>query len=264
MTIGQGDVIAFTLRQDATEDELEQGMKRPVHIAGLLAYIGLNDTALPAGGTVNQIIKNTAPGEGEWDDEVTGLPAGGSIGQIIKNTAPGDGTWQDEGIGLTDKISWYISLSGSTAAQFKLVGEHRVIASGQVADYATDFSVGNQHASVVVNSITTGGTIIITGVAVSESTAVPVATTENIVVDTSADQHYQTTNKWLEITNIDVSGTTNINYDIEVVGYLDMGNRDFTITGIRAEFRSGGSNADIAVRIRKVQDDGSGKMALAR
>jgi hypothetical protein len=116
---------------------------------------------------------------------------------------------------------------------------------------------------ILINSITTGGNITITGTSVSEVTAVPVAgDTEVITVDTTSNQYYQSDKKWLEVTNIDVSALTSPNYDVGVVGYIDIGNRDFTLLGSRAEFKTSGTTADIRFRVRKVQDDGAKKMSL--
>lgn len=51
---------------------------------------------LPEGGEIGQIIVNTGPGEGEWQDAPAGsLPEGGTIGQVLTNTGPGAGEWAD-------------------------------------------------------------------------------------------------------------------------------------------------------------------------
>jgi hypothetical protein len=125
-------------------------------------------------------------------------------------------------------MSWHDDLSGVASSTLYLTGEFREIANTQSGDYATDFGVVNQHVYIYVDDITTGGDIVITGTKVGESDGIPVAGTETITVDTTVDQYYQTDAKWLEVTNIDVaSGTiTGIDYDVGIIGYLDMGNRD--------------------------------------
>lgn len=149
---------------------------------------------------------------------------------------------------------------------FPMVGTLREVGSGETGDVATDFPVSNQHAYIYVNSITTGGDIIITGTSLSEGTAVPsAADTETITVDsTSVNQYYQTSKKWWEITNIDVSSgdITGINFDYGVVGYPDMGNRNFKIIGYRCDAYAQGNSPDFSIIIYKVQDDGNGKMSL--
>lgn len=50
---------------------------------------------LPEGGEIGQVVVNTGPGEGEWQDPPAALPSGGTIGQVVTNTGPGAGTWQD-------------------------------------------------------------------------------------------------------------------------------------------------------------------------
>lgn len=156
-------------------------------------------------------------------------------------------------------------LTGVVDAVFPMVGTLREVAAGETGDVATDFPVSNQHAYIYVNSITTGGDIVITGTTLNEGTAIPSAgQTETITVDTSTGQYYQTNKKWWEITNIDVTSGTivSINYDYGVVGYPDMANRNFKIIGYRCDAYSSSDNADFTIIIYKVQDDGSGKMSI--
>jgi hypothetical protein len=163
------------------------------------------------------------------------------------------------------QLTWFIPMSGVTDAEFIVTGELREVANTQSANYVTEFSAGNQHIYIYVDAVTTGGVITITGTSVSESTAVPVASdTEVITIDTTADQYYQSSKKWYDVQSIVIDGgdITGLDYDIGVVGYLDMGNRDFEILGYRAEFRSVLNTADIGIHIEKIQDDGSGKMSI--
>ena len=192
---------------------------------------------------------------------------GGSKLTTLDTIAAGAGTIPSVNLPseLTDIhiLSWFIPMTGVTDTQFTVTGELREVANTQAGDYATDFGVGNQHVYIYVDDITAGGDIVITGTSLSESTAVPVpADTETIVVDTSVDLYYQSDKKWLEVTNIDVSATTGIDYDIGIVGYIDLGNRNWRLEGFRAEFRVSSDTGDIRFRIRKVQDDGSKKMSL--
>jgi hypothetical protein len=165
---------------------------------------------------------------------------------------------------LVQSISWHQELSGVSSASLYMTGEFREIDNTLSADYATDFGVVNQHVYIYVDDITTGGDIVITGTKVSESTGIPVAGTETITVDDTVDQYYQTDAKWFEVTNIDISSgaITGIDYDVGIVGYLDMANRDFTVVGLRAEFEAGNALADVGIRVRKIQDDGGGKMSI--
>jgi hypothetical protein len=110
--------------------------------------------------------------------------------------------------------------------------------------------------------------MVVTGTSLSESTAVPVlGDTEVIPITVAGGQEYQTSKKWLEVTSIDVtSGTiTGINYDIHNVGYTDIGNTNFKITGYRVEAlaaQAGGSAIDMTFIIEKIQDDGSSMMSV--
>lgn len=157
-----------------------------------------------------------------------------------------------------------INVDGVTSTKYIWLGEQRTESSGATGDYATDFSLDNQHLYLYVNSITGTGVVTITGTSISESSGVPTTSdTETITLDASTSQYWQTDKKWLEITNIDIpAGVTAINYDIGVVGYLDMFNIDFKITGLRVDMQSSGVNSNLSIRIIKIQDDGGKKMSV--
>lgn len=181
----------------------------------------------------------------------------------------GDGVWKSKQKNIENaaKSSLYFSfpLSGVVDNNITVLGTLNVVDTAETGDYTTDFPVSNQHVSILVNSITTGGDIVITGTSLDESTATPVTgDTETITVDTSTGQYYQTTKKWWEITDINITGgaITGINYDILNVGYYDSGNGNFKIIGYRADMRAQANNSDITVKFTKIQDDGSGKMSL--
>ncbi len=162
-------------------------------------------------------------------------------------------------------ITFRDALDTITTAPHYLTGEYREIANTLSADYATDFALANQNLYIDVITVTTGGDFVITGASVDESTGVVTdADTETITITDTNATVYQTNKRWLEITNIDMSTGTiaTIDYDIGVVGYLDLGNRNFTVTGFRAEIEANGATPDIQIRIRKVQDDGLGVMQL--
>lgn len=169
---------------------------------------------------------------------------------------------------VTQTLSFeaYPDQSGSPTEMF-FTGDRSTELSSQTGDVSTAFGVRNNHVVILVNSITTGGDIVFTGTSLSETTAVPVTSdTETITVDTSTAQYYQTTKKWWDISSIDItSGTiSNINYDVLVVGYADVGNRNFVIDGYRVEALAGssGNSTDMTFIIEKVVDEGSGKMSF--
>jgi len=146
-----------------------------------------------------------------------------------------------------------------------ITGELRTVATGETTDYATDFAVGNNHIYLRVATLIGSGDITITGASLSESTAVPViGDTETITVDAAgADVYYQSAKKWWEVTNIDIpAGITSITYDIGVVGYSDVGNTDFKITGYRLDSTSQGVSSEVRFRLIKIQDDGGKRMSI--
>ncbi len=150
-----------------------------------------------------------------------------------------------------------------------LTGINEIIKEARFDNILDDerFGVQNNHIVIKVINITTGGDIKISGTSISESTAIPVSDdSETITVDNSTNQLYQTTKKWLEITEVNItSGTiTGLEYQTIILGYTDIGNRDFAISGYRLEALAGGSGhkSDIRFFIEKIQDDGGKKLQL--
>ena len=151
---------------------------------------------------------------------------------------------------------------------FDFVGINRIIKDGnaelinQSTDIIGSYPVGNNHLGVVINSLGNTGAMIITGTTLSEITSIPVTgATETIIVDETG--FYQTSKKWIEITSVNISsGTiTGINYDLKSLGYMDIGNRNFTVAGYRLEAIAG-SKSEIEFIILKVQDDGNSKCTV--
>jgi len=159
-------------------------------------------------------------------------------------------------------LSENVPVDGVAANSLTWLGEQRVSASAQSGTYATDFTCNNQHAAINVLSLTGSGVVVFTGVSMSESSGLPVAgVTESITVD--ATGRYQTSKKWLEVTNIEIPvGITAISYDVGVLGYVDMQNHDFKITKLRIDMTSGGINSNVSFKLFKVQDDGNNKISL--
>ena len=165
--------------------------------------------------------------------------------------------------GLNDIIiSENIPVDGVVSTKLTWLGEQRVEASAQSGTYVTDFACNNQHAAINVLSLTGSGTVIFTGVSMSESSGLPVSgVTESFLVD--ATGRYQTSKKWLEITNIEIPvGITAISYDVGVLGYFDMQNSNFKVISLRVDMTSGGVNANLSLKLIKVQDDGNNKISL--
>lgn len=154
-------------------------------------------------------------------------------------------------------LTYSIPVSGVVDNIFNFLGEEREIAGELTGDYTTDFGVGNQHLHLNINSITGSGNVTITGTSVTEASGVVTTSdTEVLVVDSVAQ--YQSGKKWLEVTNIDIpAGITAINYDIGVLGYLDMGNKSWELLGYRADMRTAGNASDFALVLTKIQDEGA-------
>lgn len=161
-----------------------------------------------------------------------------------------------------DMMGGTVPMSGLVDAEIPVVGLKSAVSTGETGDYATDFGVSNQHVYILVNTITTGGDIVITGTSISESTQGPSpADTETITVDTTAGQLYQSSKKWWEVTNIDISSGTivNIDYDIGRLGYADFGNRNFKIFGYRVDYYASAASPDVLFHLYKVMVDSASK-----
>ena len=158
-------------------------------------------------------------------------------------------------------LVYNLPVNGVTSSDYTWIGEQRVESSLETGTYTTDFGCNNQHCALDVTSITGSGVVVFTGVSMSESSGLPTVTTESVTVD--ATGKYQTSKKWLEVTNIEIpAGITVISYNIGVLGYLDMLNTDFKVIGMRVDMTSSGVNSDISLKILKVQDDGSKKISI--
>jgi len=121
--------------------------------------------------------------------------------------------------------------------------------------YTTPFSLTNNHVYLFVNTISRINSsvsceFIITGTRLSESTAIPdLSYTEIITFEPALNTGYQSIAKWYNITSIDASNISDINYDIDQLGYVDFLNTDAKITGYRAEILGDPNNDNSDIRL---------------
>lgn len=162
---------------------------------------------------------------------------------------------------LTMWFSVFPEQSGNNS-EIIFVGINRDIILNENSDIIDGFGVGNNHVGIQVNTLGNTGSMIITGTTLSESTSIPVTgASETIIIDSTG--FYQTSKKWIEITDINItSGTiTGIDYDVKSLGYMDIGNRNFVVSGYRLEAIAG-KDTNINFNILKVQDNGNGKALI--
>lgn len=151
----------------------------------------------------------------------------------------------------------YIPLSGVSDNQFPFLGEYEDEQTGEIGDWSGPISLRNHKAFIRVNSITTGGDLVIGGTSVNPFTGVhAVSDTETITLDTTSSV-YLSSKTWTEIDSIDVSSgsITGINYDFGSLSLYDGFNTDFKMLGYRIDMRSQGNDPDIGFRIRKFTPD---------
>jgi hypothetical protein len=199
------------------------------------------------------------------DIDTSGFIAGVPFGLPMNSHATSGALFVNPAL-LSDKtqvIVYTLPLTGVTDSTDDLTGSLRTEAAGATTTVAADWAVSNQHAFILVNSITGSGTITISGASLSESTAVPVSPDFEEIPGVSATGYYQTSKKWWEVTDIVIpGGISAINFDYGVVGYPDLGNRDFVILGYRCEAFAAGVSPDFRLIIEKIQDDGNKKMSV--
>ena len=177
----------------------------------------------------------------------------------------GNGQWATR----TQFASWFLPFDAIADAEFPLIGEVSNVITGTGADFATTTAMRHTHCSILVNAITTGGDLVVSGDSIDPiDGVVTIADTEIIVLDTTAAQRYQTDKHWLEITGVDVSsGTiTGINYDIDRLSYLfDSIEGLFTVVrvlGYRIQFQTNNNGADLGMQMFVVNDDGGKKTSV--
>ena len=161
------------------------------------------------------------------------------------------------------EIAYTLPLTGVVDTSVDFIGTLRNEALGATGDVATDWAVSNQHVFIYINSITGSGDITITGTSLPEASAVPSAGDVE-VLPASATGYLQTDRKWWEVTNIDVEtpAISAIDFDYGVVGYPDMGNRNFRIIGYRCDAYATGNSPDFRLIIEKVDDTGGKNMDI--
>lgn len=177
------------------------------------------------------------------------------------------GNWvligQNSSVGYLHPITAFIPLSGVVDDDFSAIGELAVISAGETGNYTTATSIGNQHVYIYVNSITTGGTISITGTKVDEfSGRVEIGYVSVLTIDTTVAQYYQTPEKFYQITDVTLTGIVSLNYDLGIVGYKDYSNTSFTVSSLRADIRISSVSPDLRIRLLKIQDDGNDKFSV--
>ena len=69
---------------------------------------------------------------------------------------------------------------------------------------------------------------------------------------------YQSVKKWLCITSIEFTNVSTIEYDLQVLGYIDFLNKDFKVIGYRGECLGDDNSdtSDITLIIRKIDENG--------
>ena len=150
---------------------------------------------------------------------------------------------------------------------FYIAGVFSDVSSNETTNYNTVFSARNNHILLTVNSITPSDvnlqcSIKVTGTKISESNKIAVPNfTETITFDATNNTKYQTLAKFYDITLISInhvnSNINSINYNIDVLGYVDFLNSNVKITGYRSEILGdlNSGNADIRLSLIRIKQN---------
>lgn len=263
---------AFNLQFDAQNVDLnaDNGIKLQaatgqINIAAVANPLTIDATAVTIAGTTGDLaLSSGALGDVSILPGNAPAPSAGDI--LTAKSASGDLRW----VANTQFAQWFLPFNAIADAEFPLVGEISNVASGLVADFATTTSMRGTHVSILVNSITTGGDLIVSGDSIDPNTGVVTNTDNEIVtVDTTAGQRYQTDKIWLEITGVDITSgaITGLNYDIDRLSYIFDSISGFLPTQIRIigytiQFQTTNNNADLGLQMFIINDAGSKKLAI--
>ena len=197
-------------------------------------------------------------------------PSGGAQGAQGAQGATGatgaQGETGAQGVTSGQSLQFTVALEQSGGStEFVIAGVDDTIISGETNTlYSTPFGSYNNHIYIKINSVVRNVSIddiviTVNGTSISESTSVPIepdSETISIPSSISIPNGFQTLKKWLYISDISFSNVSSINYDIEVLGYVDFLNTDIRVIGYRAEILGDDNSdgADITVLIRKVDN----------
>lgn len=181
----------------------------------------------------------------------------GESGRLVSDSHPATDQMQ--------VLTYTLPLKDVVDDEVPLTGTFREIAAGATTDITTPFAIGNQHLYIYVNSLTGSGNVAISGAQLSEDSSVQDSTGVEVITIDQAGTYYQTNFKWWEVLSIELPpGISAINFNYGVVGYPDMGNRNFSIIGYRCDAYSQKDTADFSIIINRVKDEGSKKMSIVQ
>lgn len=101
--------------------------------------------ALPSGGSIGQVVTNTGPGAGNWQDAPagsgSGVPDGGTLGQVLKKTSNDDGAADWGNLTATDvgAVPTARTVNGKTLSTDIAVTNSDVKAPGFVREVSGDY-----------------------------------------------------------------------------------------------------------------------------
>ena len=170
----------------------------------------------------------------------------------------------------TQCITLSTNLSADLTSPYNIGGTLTNITTNQITTiYNTPFAPGNNHLLLTINFLSVSErvasvTATIRGTVVNETTGVPSTVIEEIYLTSiNSASTSKTLNKWYHISQIEFSsdsGSINsIDYNIDILGYIDFSKTNVTIKGYRLEVLGNADNStsDIGIRLIKISQSGS-------
>lgn len=169
---------------------------------------------------------------------------------------------------LTNILQYSFSMERTDfPSTFYISGVYSNVQVNLTNDYIIPFSARNNHVFLKINSITPISpgpcTIEITGTQVDEETKTPNPNFMETIIINTVSNSYQSIAKFYDITKISINHTgsniSTIDYDIDILGYVDFLNSNVKIIGYRSEILGdlNSSDADITLSLIRVKQNGS-------
>lgn len=195
-----------------------------------------------------------------WEEEIPHEGQEVWVDDENHNYINNDGVWEKSlELPLAGNLPFSFIPPGNGA--LACTGWHTKTDSAQSLTNATPVtaSVAGFHSHYVISVSASVGhpyTIVATGTSVDEATGAETGSdTENISV--TGNGWYQTTKSWVDAVQFTITLGETCTIDVYRTSYWDRGNRDFTLTGVRMEFKPDAATWSIQFRVQKVAADGS-------
>jgi hypothetical protein len=269
-----GETTLSNLLEDNKGPPGPEGPPGPRGPRGLKGDTGAKGDTGDKGATGDQGINGDTGAKGDTGDKGATGDQGikGDTGAKGDTGDKGDkGDKGDQGPSAVNLLQYSFSMERANFPEpFYAAGVCNNISKGETTNYITAFSARNNHLFIIIKTITPINpleycTIQITGTQVTEDTKIanPNYTESIIFTASTTNKSYQTIAKFYDITKISIdhigSNISSIDYDIDVLGYVDFLNNNVRIIGYRSEILGdlNSGKADFRLTLIRIKQNGS-------